>query len=84
MSLSQYTDTFSRRTEANEPLNMGSGPSPSSLGFFLLPSPFAAAASRFSRANLSRPSIDVRGVGGSIGLAGLRNVCCYMVLVNNP
>jgi len=57
--------------DESTPLKAGS----SSLGLFRLPSAFAsAAAARLSFANLSRPSIEVLGVGGS-NLAGALNAC---------
>ena len=46
---------------------------------FLFPSSCDAAA-RFSIARRSRPRTDTPGVGGSRGIAGLRNVCFWLTL----
>jgi hypothetical protein len=58
------------------PLKCGS-PSSTRCRFLFPSSCRAAAAARFSIANRSRPKLDVRGVGGSKGFAGLRKVCCW-------
>lgn len=50
--------------------------SESSFCLFLSPSP-EVNASLFSFAKRSNPRTDVRGVGGSRGLVGCLNLCCF-------